>query len=115
MRGLDPQQSLSKLGATFIEEAYTAPMYKLWSIDDVHPAMQRVSSGGVEVAVELWELPEAGLSAVLHQEPLGLAVGKVTLSDGDVVLGVLGEAFLCEGKRDITEYRGWRNYIARHQ
>jgi hypothetical protein len=28
------------------------------------------------------------------------------------VLGVLGEPFLCEGKREITEYGGWRAYVA---
>ena len=30
-------------------------------------------------------------------EPPGLCIGKVVLADGTVVLGVLGEPFLCEG------------------
>ena len=33
------------------------------------------------------------------------------LDDGSVVLGVLGEPFLCEGQREISEYGGWRAYI----
>jgi hypothetical protein len=30
----------------------------------------------------------------------------------DKVLGVLGEAILCEGQREITAYGGWRAYVA---
>lgn len=112
MRGLDPHQTLVTLGATYQEEVFTAPLYRLWSIDDRHPAMQRVPTGGAGLAVEVWDLPEAAVAAVLQQEPLGLCLGKVVLADGEVVLGVLGEAFLCAGKLDITEYRGWRNYLA---
>ena len=36
----------------------------------------------------------------------------MTLEDGGEVLGVLGEPALCEGQREITEYKGWRAYIA---
>jgi hypothetical protein len=28
-----------------------------------------------------------------------------------VVLGVLGEPFLCEGRREITAFGGWRAYV----
>ena len=49
---------------------------------------------------------------MLLGEPPGLAIGKVLLQDGTVVLGVLGEPFLCEGKREITTYGGWRAYMA---
>jgi hypothetical protein len=36
----------------------------------------------------------------------------VTLTDGDEVLGVLGEPILCEGQREITRHGGWRAYRA---
>jgi hypothetical protein len=52
------------------------------------------------------------MSVLLLLEPPGLCIGKVRLSDGEEVLGVLGEAFLCDGKRDITQWGGWRAYIA---
>ena len=45
-------------------------------------------------------------------EPPGLAVGKVLLRDGSVVLGVIGEPFLCEGQHEITSFGGWRAYMA---
>jgi gamma-glutamylcyclotransferase (GGCT)/AIG2-like uncharacterized protein YtfP len=112
MRGLELNPNLLNVGATFLREAKTAPEYRLWSINDVHPAMQRVASNGVSVALEIWEVPVEGISTVLEQEPPGLCVGKVKLEDGQFVLGVLGEAILCKGKHEISQHGGWRAYIA---
>jgi len=112
MRGLELNPNLINVGATFVSEAATEPAYRLWTINDRHPAMQRVPSGGVSVAVELWAVPPAGLGTILQQEPPGLAIGKVKLSDGREVLGVLGEAILCQGQKEITQYKGWRAYVA---
>jgi gamma-glutamylcyclotransferase (GGCT)/AIG2-like uncharacterized protein YtfP len=112
MRGLALNGNLLAVGAVFEREATTAPSYRLWSIDDRHPAMVRTSHGGGAIAVEVWTMPAAGLAAVLMAEPQGLCVGKVRLADGEETLGVLGEPVLCEGQREITEYGGWRAYIA---
>jgi gamma-glutamylcyclotransferase (GGCT)/AIG2-like uncharacterized protein YtfP len=112
MRGLELNPNMIGAGATFVREAATVPAYRLWSIDDRHPAMIRVASGGVSVAVEVWAVPPEGLATIMMQEPPGLCIGKVTLADGDEVLGVLGEPLLCEGQREITQHGGWRAYIA---
>ena len=112
MRGLELNPNMIDAGATFVREAATAPAYRLWSIGDRHPAMIRVVSGGVSVAVEVWAVPPEGLAQILLQEPRGLCIGKVRLSDGEDVLGVLGEPLLCEGQREITQHGGWRAYIA---
>jgi hypothetical protein len=110
MRGLELNDNLLAVDAQFLRETTTEPAYRLWSIDDVHPAMIRVASGGVAIAVEVWAIPFAGLGKILLQEPPGLCIGKVRLTDGEEVLGVLGEMILCEGKREITEWGGWRAY-----
>jgi hypothetical protein len=110
MRGLELNPNLLAVGATFVRETTTEPAYRLWSINDRHPAMVRVSAGGVAVAVEVWSVPPAGLASILLQEPPGLSVGKVTLADGEQVLGVLAEPILCEGQREITRFGGWREY-----
>ncbi len=112
MQGLELNINLQAVGAVFIIEAITAPIYRLWSIDDRHPAMMRVSADGRSIALEIWSLPLAGLAKILQQEPAGLCIGKIKLADNSEVLGVLGEPFLCEGQREITEFGGWRNYIA---
>jgi hypothetical protein len=74
--------------------------------------MIRTPGEGTAIAIELWDVPLAGLAQVLLREPPGLAIGKVVLADGTIVLGVLGEPFLCAGKREITEFGGWRAYTA---
>jgi gamma-glutamylcyclotransferase (GGCT)/AIG2-like uncharacterized protein YtfP len=112
MRGLELNRNMLDAGATFVREAATVPAYRLWSIDDRHPAMIRVASGGVSVAVEVWAVSPDGLAQILLQEPPGLCIGKVTLADGEEVLGVLGEPSLCEGQHEITQHGGWRAYIA---
>lgn len=112
MRGLKLNPNMLAVGATFSHEAKTAPEYRIWTIADEHPAMQRVAAGGVSVALEIWDVPPEGLGVVLQQEPPGLCIGKVKLEDGTFVLGVLGEAVLCEGQQEISRYGGWRNYIA---
>jgi hypothetical protein len=112
MRGLVLNPNLVGVGATFVREAMTEPSYRLWSVGDIHPAMVRVREGGVAIAIELWQVPAAGLGTLLWQEPAGLSIGKVRLEDGEVVLGVLGEPILCEHQLEITEWGGWRAYVA---
>jgi len=109
-RGLELNPNLLKVGATFLYETTTSPSYRLWSIADVHPGMVRVDQGGAAIALEVWAVPAAGLVQVLQQEPPGLCIGKVTLTDGEIVLGVLAEPLLCQGQREITSYGGWRAY-----
>jgi hypothetical protein len=111
MRGLELNDNLQQVGAVFVRETLTAPIYRLWSIDDRHPAMMRVSEGGRSIALEIWSLPLAGLAQILQQEPAGLCIGKIKLADDLEVLGVLGEHCLCEGNLEITNFGGWRNYI----
>jgi len=111
MRGLELNPNLIEVGATFVREDETDECYRLWSIDDRHPAMLRTPGQGTRVALELWDVPLDGLAQVLLREPPGLAIGKVVLKDKTVVLGVLGEPFLCEGRREITAYGGWRAYV----
>ncbi|MEH6545326.1 MAG: hypothetical protein V7701_02785 [Sneathiella sp.] len=113
MRGLELNQNLLDAAAEFVEETMTAAEYRLWTINDVHPAMQRVETDGREIALEIWEVPVNGVSHILMQEPPGLCIGKVKLVDGRLVLGVLGEAALCADQKEITEYGGWRNYCDR--
>ena len=93
-------------------EARTAVCYRLWSIADRHPAMMRAASGGASIDLELWSVPHEGIAELLLAEPPGLAIGKVALDDGGEALGVLGEAALCEGCKEITEFGGWRRYVA---
>lgn len=112
MRGLELNDHMIDIGATFLTESRTAAEYRLWSIGDVHPAMIRTSAGdGASIAVEVWRIPIEGMASLLLSEPRGLAIGKVRLHDDTDVLGVIGEPTVVEGQPEITEFGGWRAYI----
>jgi hypothetical protein len=113
MRGLELNKNLLEVGAEFVRETRTAEEYRVWSIDDKYPGMLRVRPPvkGTSITVEIWELDGAGLVSVLAGEPPGLTIGQVILQDGTSTFGVLAEPWIVEGKREITEFGGWREYI----
>jgi gamma-glutamylcyclotransferase (GGCT)/AIG2-like uncharacterized protein YtfP len=113
MRGFELNANLLAAGGRFVRETFTEPAYRLWSIGDLHPAMIRARTGGAAVVVEVWSVPRACLVSILVSEPPGLSIGKVKLADETEVLGILGEAIICEGQREITKFGGWRAYVAR--
>lgn len=113
MRGLELEPNLVNLGAKFVREDYTETVYRLYSIDDMHPGMVRVPASGLEkvipvsVAVEIWCVPASGVATLLGKEPPGLSIGKIKLKDGKTeVLGVLAEPALIVGKKDISDFPG---------
>ncbi len=111
MRGLPLHANLD--GAEFLEETDTAPVYRLYSIGDVHPGMFEVDEGGVAVTGELYRVPAEVWARVEAGEPPGLYRGPVKLSDGRVVPGILFPREMAEGRhRDISAYGSWREYRA---
>ena len=111
MRGLELHPNLD--GARFCGEWTTAPLYRLYSVDDRHPAMVRDEARGAAVGGELYDVPLTVLAKVLEREPAGLGLGVVELSDGRLTLGVMWlAADLPPSARDISEYGDWRRYRA---
>jgi gamma-glutamylcyclotransferase (GGCT)/AIG2-like uncharacterized protein YtfP len=110
MRGLALNANLD--GAEFVEEAQTAPVYRIHSIGDVHPGMYLVPEGGVSVAGEIYRVPDDVWQRVEAGEPPGLYRGPVTLADGRVVPGILFPRELAERHPDISAFGGWRAYWA---
>jgi AGZA family xanthine/uracil permease-like MFS transporter len=111
MRGLELHGNLR--GADFVEEAVTAPVYRLHSIGGAHPGMFEVAEGGVAVAGELYRIGPDVWRRVAAREPAGLYRGPVRLADGRTVEGILFPRELAEGRHpDISEYGDWRAYVA---
>lgn len=111
MRGLALHHNLD--GAEFLGAFLTAPVYRLYSIDDVHPGMFEVETGGVSVAGEIYRMSDELCARVESGEPPHLYRGPVRLSDGHTVEGILFPRALAEGHyKDISEFGDWRAYIA---
>jgi gamma-glutamylcyclotransferase (GGCT)/AIG2-like uncharacterized protein YtfP len=100
-------------GARFRGERTTAPRYRLFSVDDRHPAMVRDDARAAVVAGELYEVPLAVLATLLEREPAGLGLGVVELSGGQLTLGIMWlEDELPPSSRDISDFGDWRRYRA---
>jgi gamma-glutamylcyclotransferase (GGCT)/AIG2-like uncharacterized protein YtfP len=111
MRGLALHRNLE--GAEFLGEVRTAPLYRLYSINDRHPGMFETPQGGVSISGELFCVTDEICRRVEAGEPPGLFRGEVVLEDGRRVSGILYPRALAEaGGRDISSYGGWRAYVA---
>ena len=111
MRGMTLHGNLD--GAEFLGEDRTAPRYRLYSIDDIHPGMFEVAEGGVAVAGEIYRVPQAVWVRVEAGEPPGLYCGTVRLANGRDIDGILYPRELAEaGHKDISEFGDWRAYLS---
>ncbi|MFN3263013.1 MAG: allophanate hydrolase [Pikeienuella sp.] len=114
MTGMPLEGQMREHGARPLGPVTTAPAYRLHALpgEPPRPGLLRVASGGAAVAGEVWAMPEAEIGPFLARIPAPLGFGRVTLSDGRVVLGFLAEAAGCAGAEDVTRFGGWRAWIA---
>lgn len=99
--------------APLLGEVRTAARYRFYSVGDRFPALQEVSSGGVEVAGEVYDVPmEVLRESLLPVEPAELELGVIELADGRPSLAmVLRREFAAHvGLKDISAIGGWRAY-----
>jgi gamma-glutamylcyclotransferase (GGCT)/AIG2-like uncharacterized protein YtfP len=100
------------LGLTFVEEAWTAPKYRLYSIDDSHAALVEDAATGVSVRGELVDVDESRWEQVLASEPPGVTQAPIELADGRVVTAATGDpARMSEAARDISAYGDFAAYV----
>lgn len=116
MRGLPLNGQLTALGAAFVREDRTAPVYRLFSLEEfspVRPGMVRTTKGedGAEIAIEVWALPKTSVGDLLAQIPPPLGLGTLDLEGGGRVKGFLCEAAAAVDATEISEFGGWRNYL----
>jgi allophanate hydrolase len=99
-----------------VRQSETANCYKLFALPGglpSRPGLLRVAEGqGTAIAVEVWALPVEGFARFVAGIPSPLSIGTLRLADGSSVKG-----FLCEPQdlleaRDISQYGGWRAYLA---
>lgn len=115
MDGLALNHQLRRLGATLLERTHTAPLYRFYALPGGpphRPGLVRVEQQGASIEVELWSVPAAALGGFVAQIPSPLAIGKIQLRDGTQASGFLCEAHAVGDAQDISQYGGWRAYLA---
>ena len=115
LSGLPLNPLLTRRGARLIRPGATAPLYRLFALEDQKPpkpGLIRVGEGGGKIALEVWAIPRAAYGAFVAEIPPPLGIGTLELDDGSRVQGFLCEAWTTAGRRDITEWGGWKAWLA---
>ncbi|HDK7239051.1 TPA: allophanate hydrolase [Cronobacter sakazakii] len=117
LRGMPLNHQLTTRDAVFIEETTTAADYRLYALANTtppKPGLVRADSGQ-PIVVELWDIPLARFGEFVAEIPPPLGIGTLTLADGRAVKGFICEPQALGSATDITEWGGWKAWLARHQ
>ena len=114
MSGMPLHGELTALDARLRTRSVTAAEYQLYALDIVpaKPGLIRVGPGGAAIEVEVYDVPIANVGAFLAGIASPLGLGTVRLENGEEVHGFLCEQIAVDGAPDVSEYGGWRAYIA---
>lgn len=115
MSGLQLNAELTRLGARFLRAIKTAPIYRLYRLPGgppQRPGMVRCEAGSA-IALETWAIPRTRFAEFIAGVPAPLSIGTVALETGEAVKGFLCETAGLENALDITEFGGWRAFLAR--
>ena len=105
---------LIELDAKFVRQTLTAPIYRLFTLANTSPPKPGMirSENGAAIEVEIWELAAAEFGMFVAAIPSPLLIGNVKLASGEWVKGFLCEEIALRGAREITNFGGWRAYLA---
>ena len=109
-------RELTELGAQFARAVKTEPCYRFYALaggPPKRPGLIRCAAGeGVAIETEVWRLSPAAFGRFVAGIPAPLGIGVIALADGTRPKGFLAEPEGLVGARDISEYGGWRAFIA---
>ncbi|MGY4641820.1 allophanate hydrolase [Pseudomonas sp. TE24901] len=114
LTGMPLNFQLTKRNAVLVEQTHTADSYRLYALPGTvppKPGLARADSGR-SIIVELWDMPLARFGEFVAEIPAPLGIGNVVLADGRSVKGFICEPWALADALDITEFGGWRAFIA---
>jgi len=115
LHGMPLHFQLEERHARFVRKAKTASAYRLYAMETVPPKPALIHVGeadGAALELEIYELDFAAFGSFVAEVPAPLAIGTVTLDDGSEVKGFVAEPRARDGAKDVTQYGGWRGYMA---
>jgi allophanate hydrolase len=115
LAGMPLHWQLTSRDARFVGGTQTAPTYRLYAMagsKPPKPALVHDVQGGRSIEVEVYELDAAAFGSFTADVPAPLAIGTVTLANGETVKGFVAEPRAILGAAEITSLGGWRAYVA---
>lgn len=115
LEGLPLNHQLTDLDATLLEVTTTSANYQFYALaggPPFRPGLVRDNDKGFEIAVEVWQIPTANLGVFIQGIPAPLGLGKVELVNGEEVIGFICQPEGIKTAKNISEFGGWRKYMA---
>ena len=116
LSGMALNGELRALNGRLLEQTTTAAAYRLYALTGAmppKPGLLRVAEDkGVSIEIETWALSAEAFGKFVAAIPSPLSIGTIKLADGRSVKGFLVEPAALDGARDISEFGGWRAYMA---
>lgn len=116
LTGLPLNHELTGPGGHLVKRSRTAADYRLYALPNTTPPkpglIREPGFEGPGLEVEVWALPPDAFGRFVAKIPAPLGIGKLTLDDGSSVSGFLCEAHALTGATEITQFGGWRAYLA---
>lgn len=108
---------LTTRDAAFVEATRTASCYRLYALANTQPQKPGIArdATGAAIDVELWDIPLARFGEFVAEIPVPLGIGSLELEDGRWVKGFICEPAALRDAVDITEFKGWRHWMARKE
>jgi allophanate hydrolase len=115
LSGMALNGQLVENGGRFLRTVATEPTYRLYLLPGpapLRPGLVRVTADGAAIETEVWALGAAAFGRFVAAIPAPLGIGTVLLADGSRPKGFLCEQAGIAGATDITEFGGWRAFMA---
>jgi allophanate hydrolase len=115
LSGLPLNHQLTERGARLVRTCRTSPGYRFYALPGTvppKPGLVRVKEGGRQIELEIWVMDAQSFGTFVAAIPPPLGIGTIELEDGSGVKGFLCEGLALTGATDISEFGGWRRYLA---
>jgi allophanate hydrolase len=114
LRGQPLNHQLIEVGAAFVGQTVTAPIYRLFALANTSPLKPGMirSENGASIEVEIWELAAEKFGLFVAAIPSPFLIGNINLASGEWVKGFLCEEIALCGALEITSFGGWRAFLA---
>ena len=109
---------LTQRGARLLKTRRTASNYRLYALGTTpaKPGLVRDETfQGPGIEVEVWAMPEDRFGGFVADVPAPLGIGTVVLDNGESVTCFVCEPYAISAATEITEFGGWRSYLASNQ
>lgn len=116
LEGMPLNWQLTDRGGRLVSGGKTLPCYRMYLVPagaglPERPALVRMDDG-VAIETETWALSTEAFGDFVSKIPSPLGIGKVLMEDGKSLPGFIAEPIATVSARDISEFGGWRGWVA---